>query len=122
MRNAILLVAIAFAVTFAFVIANRLSEEAMAVVVGALCGISASIPVTIGFILSATRDRNPQKWREEPSGGPYASRAYPPPPVYVIAPPQQPASPYNFNQGQFYLPPSAPPPGAPRDFRIVGDE
>jgi hypothetical protein len=122
MRNAILLVATAFAVTFAIVIGNRLSEQAMAVVVGALCGISASIPVTVGFIIAATRNRNPQIERGEPGGNPYAGRSYSQPPVYVIASsPQQPL-PYNFNQGQFYLPPSAPPPGAPRDFKIIGDE
>ncbi len=128
MRNTLVLAAIAFAVTFAVMIANRLSQEAMAVVVGALCGISASIPVTLGLFIAATRDRSPRVREEDANlnttGFPtYPSRPYAAqPPVFVIAPPQQQASPYSLNQGQFYLPPAAPPPGAPRDFKIIGEE
>ena len=121
MRNGIVLVGIAFAVTFAVIVGQRLSDEAMAVVVGAICGISASIPVSIGFVIAATRH-----WGREERGDDSVGRRYDEPrpqqPIIVVAPPQQLQSPYNFNQGQYYFPPSAPPPGAPRDFKIVGDE
>ncbi|MBI4788732.1 MAG: hypothetical protein HY782_17005 [Chloroflexi bacterium] len=121
MRNGIVLVGIAFAATFAVVVGNRLSDEAMAVVVGAICGISASIPVSIGFVIAASRH-----WGRDDRGGDAPGRGYDEPrpqqPIIVLAPPQQSPSPYAFNQGQYYFPPSAPPPGAPRDFKIVGDE
>ena len=122
MRNGILLAGIAFAVASAIVIGNRLSNEAMAVVVGAVCGISASIPVSVGFLIAASRhwgrESGSESGRMTPS--PELSR-YAQPPVVVIAPPQPSHSPY-FNQSQFYLPPGAPPLGAPRDFKIVGDD
>lgn len=38
-------------------IATRLSEEAIATVAGVLCGIAASIPVSIGLLLLLTRER-----------------------------------------------------------------
>ena len=39
------LVALAFAVTLAVVVGNRLSDEALAVLAGAVCGVGAAIPV-----------------------------------------------------------------------------
>ena len=56
MRNGIILIGIAFAVALAAVVGNRLSNDALAVVVGAVCGISASIPVTIGLVIAASRN------------------------------------------------------------------
>ena len=87
MRNGILLAGIAFAVASAIVIRNRLSNEAMAVVVGAVCGISASIPVSVGFLIAASRhwgrESGSESGRMAPS--PELSR-YAQPPVVVIAP------------------------------------
>ena len=53
----LMLVGIALAVTFAIVVVGRLSDEAIAVVVGAMCGISASIPVSIGLVIAANQSR-----------------------------------------------------------------
>ncbi len=123
MRIVAVLVAMAFAVTLTIVIANRLSNEAIAVIVGAVCGISATIPISLGFAIAAARN-----WgqREPPAPyEPYPQSRAPQPPVIVIAPPQSQASPYGpyaAGQAPLYLSPNAPPPGAPRDFKIVGDE
>ena len=123
MRIVAVLVAMAFAVTLAIVIANRLSNEAMAVIVGAVCGISATIPISLGFAIAASRN-----WGQREASGPYGAYEQPrapQPPVIVIAPPQQqpsPYGPYAAGQAPLYLSPSAPPPGAPRDFKIIGDE
>ncbi len=123
MRIVAVLVAMAFAVTLAIVVANRLSNEAMAVIVGAVCGISATIPISLGFAIAASRN-----WGQRQTPSPYDTYEQPrapQPPVIVIAPPQQqpsPYAPYGAAQQSYYLPPSAPPPGAPRDFKIVGDE
>ena len=119
MRNGIFLVGAAFAVTLAVVIANRMSAEAMAVVVGAACGIGASIPVSIALVIASSRnwgrvDRMPEE---------NAPPRYPTQPqVIVISPPQNQPSPYGNFANQFYLPPGAPNAAAPRDFKIIGDD
>lgn len=57
----IVIAAIGFAGILTVLIGNRLSNEAMAVVVGAVCGISASIPVSIALVIAASRN-----WGREP--------------------------------------------------------
>ena len=125
MRNGIFIIGIVFAATLAYVVGNRLSNEAMAVVVGALCGISASVPISIALFIAASRNwgRADVSAREELSE-PTAPRGYsaPQPPMIIFAPPQQFQSPNPFASNQFYLPPNAPIEGAPREFKIIGDE
>jgi hypothetical protein len=73
------LVATAFAVTLALVIGNRLSDEAMAVLAGAVCGVGAAIPTSLLVIAVSRR-------RDEPR---VQLSAQPPqgyPPVVVVAP------------------------------------
>jgi hypothetical protein len=54
--------------------------------------------------------------------GDYGAHRYAPPPqILVVSPPPTPP-PYGFPQNQYYLPPGAPDMGAPRDFKIIGDE
>ncbi len=115
----ILFPALAFTVALAVIVGNRLSNEAIAVVVGAVCGISASIPVSVALVIAASRN-----WgRIEKMPEQYAPPRYPTqPPVIVISPPQQQPSPYSGYGNQFYLPPGAPEQGAPREFKIIGDE
>ena len=120
MRNGIFIIGIVFAATLAYVVGNRLSNEAMAVVVGALCGISASIPVSIALFIAASRNwgRAEVASREETMEPP---RTYAPqPPFVVIAPPQ-------FNPAQFQPPQYFPTPMPnnmleSRDFKIIGEE
>jgi hypothetical protein len=89
-----------------------------------VCGISASIPVTIGLVIAASRN-----WGREESvreiGYDYGGHRFAPqPPIVVVAPPQQAQMSYGFPypQGQYVTPISAPALGAPREFKIIGEE
>jgi len=101
------LVMVAFAVTLAVVIGQRLSDQAVAVLTGAVCGVGASIPTSL-LIVWVTRQREKQQPVQPAS--PY-------PPVVVVQPPAQLGA--STNQGG-YLPPYAPP--ARREFTVVGGE
>jgi hypothetical protein len=46
----------------------------------------------------------------------------PQPPMVIFAPPQQPPLPYGFPQSQYVAPMNAPALGAPREFKIIGEE
>lgn len=124
MRNTILLGSLAFAVTLAILVGNRLSNEAMAVVTGALCGISATVPVTLALFIAMSR-----RWGHAPPDQEITPRQYAPPyhtqqpPVIVVAPPQMQTMPYGYSPSSFYLPPTINE-GAPRgrEFKIVGEE
>ena len=68
----------AFAVTLALVVGTRLSDEALAVLAGAVCGVGAAIPTSL-LVIAVSRRRDE---RVQPSvqHGVY-------PPVVVVAPP-----------------------------------
>jgi hypothetical protein len=124
MRNGLILTGIAFAVALAYFVGNRLSDQALAVVVGAVCGIGASIPVSIGLVIASGNN-----WgrRDEPRqvGYDYGTHRYAAqPPVIIMSPPQSPMpyTPYGIPQSQYMLPPNAPTIGAPREFKIIGDD
>lgn len=114
MRKAVIAVLMAFSVTVAVVVGNRMSAEAMAVVIGAVCGVAAAIPMSL-IILLVSRRRDSQVEHYRPYGQPAGQdRAYPP--VIVI-------------QGGSPAPGHLQPPyynssveAAPRQFRIVGDD
>ena len=103
------LAATAFAVTLAVLIGNRLSDEALAVLAGAVCGVGAAIPTSL-LVVAVSR------WRDGPRAPPMAPVPQNPyPPVVVVAPPGgQPGS-HAWNT----LPPSF---GTPvqRHFTVVG--
>jgi hypothetical protein len=70
-----------FAATLAAVIASRLSDDALAVLAGAVCGVGAAIPTSLLIILLS-------RWRDGPRTRPPVTgpqRQYPP--VVVITPP-----------------------------------
>lgn len=74
------LAVVAFGVTLAVVVANRLSDEALAVLAGAVCGVGAAIPTSL-LIVAVTRRRDePREQRSEAYRRPY-------PPVVVVTPP-----------------------------------
>lgn len=103
----------AFGVTLAVVIGNRLSDEALAVLAGAVCGVGAAIPTSL-LILSVTRRREEVRvLPPAPSQGVY-------PPVIVVAPPDRPATQMagqRPNGWDPFLPLSAP---TQRQFTVVG--
>lgn len=105
-----LLILIAFAIALAVVIGNRMSAEAMAVVIGVTCGVAASIPMSAVILMLTGRRERTTETRN------YQKESYPP--VVVISPGQErqryPSLPY-------YTPSMADVP-APRQFNVIGDE
>ena len=105
-------IALAFAVTLAVIVGNRLSDEALAVLAGAVCGVGAAIPTSLIIIAVARRKDKPE---EQPQMYPQQQQgAYPP--VIVVAPPGVQQQPYNWNAG---YPPSLAP-STQRQFTVVG--
>lgn len=103
------LVVISFAVTLAMVVGNRLSDEALAVLAGAVCGVGAAIPTSL-LIISVTRRRDESRVQPYAPQGGY-------PPVIVVAPPGGQQRPNDWG-----VLPSSFSPGAPtqRHFTVVG--
>lgn len=54
-----ILVGICIIIAFAYLFGQKLSNDETAVAIGAFCGISASIPVSIGLIIAATHQCQP---------------------------------------------------------------
>lgn len=113
MRRVVGLSLIAFVVALGIVVGNRLSAEAMAVVVGIVCGVLASVPTSILLLIMVRRMTNDSSQRS-----PQQQHQYPP--VIVI-------NPNAGQQGRGYdpwydSPESQPSRYLPRDFRIVGEE
>jgi len=106
-----------FAATLAYVIGVRLSESAMAVVIGVIFGVAASVPTSVLLVVALRRSpREVERPRE-------ASQ----PPVVVVAPPTPAQWPGRWRGPQeMYLPPleqglqqQMPP---RRHFRVVGED
>ncbi len=115
MKSFLSILVVLFCVTLAVVIGNRMSTEAMAVVVGVVCGVVASIPVSILLILVTGRlQSGGAPAREERAPG-YGSAAYPP--VVIVTP---------GSDGRLaampYMPGNFPLPSLRREFTIVGEE
>ena len=101
------LVALAFAVTLAVIVGGRLSDEALAVLAGAVCGVGAAIPTSL-LIVAVSRRRDERRVQPSAPQGPY-------PPVVVVAPPGVQQRPNGWNT----LPPSLSAP-IQRHFTVVG--
>jgi hypothetical protein len=118
MKRTFAIIGAAFAVALAVVIGNRMSADAMAVVVGVVCGVLASIPTSLLIIWALGRrgyGAGTEAQVRNNTGTHY-------PPVVVVNP-----GPGYGMAG--YGPPPAPPldrslpaPGSPRTFKVVGDE
>jgi hypothetical protein len=98
--------AMAFGVALAVVIGVRLEQAALAVVVGVVCGVGASIPTSL-LIVSLMR-RQDQKTQGE------RTRVPPSPPVVVFAPPHAPQLPQPMRWPE--------PVSAQRQFTVIGEE
>lgn len=109
MKKLIALIVVAFAVTLAVVVGNRMSTDAMAVVVGIVCGVGASIPTSL-LIMTVVSRREAKEERGQASF----------PPVVIVNPGNQMGQAPNYHQ-----PPGLPPAlsqGGPRQFRVIGQE
>ncbi len=114
MKKFLFLAGIAFTVTLAVVIGTRLSSDAMAIVVGIVCGVLASIPTT-AILVWVLRQRDRQIEAQLSQRGPFGQY----PPVVVV-------NGQNPNGATGPYPPSALPAGkttnGPRNFKVIGQE
>lgn len=109
------LLAVAFVITLAIVVGKRMSAEAMAVVVGVVCGVAASIPTSVLLLLAVSRrDSRPQDDRAQVG----MERSNPP--VVVIQGGGQPGLAPGTGAG--YWPAALSGPSTQRDFHVVGGE
>jgi hypothetical protein len=116
MQRAFILAIIAFTVTLAIVVGDRLHSEALAVVVGIVCGVLASVPTSILLLILMRRLTTEPPNRSQQHHQPPA----PYPPVIVINPN---AGPQSQPPNPFFDPPENRPAGyLPREFKIVGEE
>jgi hypothetical protein len=107
-------VTVAFAVTLALVVGNRLSSEALGVLAGAVCGVGAAIPTSL-IVVAVSRRREGEGARRVVVSRLGRERGtYPP--VIVVSPQsgQQRSTP-----GWDALPPSLSAP-MERSFKVVG--
>ncbi len=120
MKGGIIVAAIMFAFGLAIVVGNRLSNDAMAVVVGTVCGISASIPVSIGLVIASSSNWGKSE-RARDVGDPYGMYRYAErmPPVVIMSP----QMPYGYAPNPYALPAPMPNPTIEsREFKIIGGE
>lgn len=78
---------IAGAVAMAMVVGQRMSTDAMAVVVGVAFGVAASIPTSLLVVAATTRSRRDEGYRAP------RDELRPPPQVIVVQPQQLPPAP-----------------------------
>jgi hypothetical protein len=113
LRTGVLLVILVFAVTLAVIVGARMSTEAVAVIVGVVCGAAAGIPVSLLILLvSNRRSRQMDDEMHHPAG----RAAYPP--VVVIqggTPAQERLPPAYYPTNAATYQPSE------RQFRLIGD-
>jgi len=114
-KRVIVALGLAFAATLAIVVGKQMSTEAMAVVIGVVCGVAASIPTSVVLLVVLTR-RERQGGDERRRGLPQGAS----PPVVVIQGGTPQALPQGMQAG--YWPP--PMQGAPveRQFYVVGGD
>jgi len=108
--TAVVMFAVVFAVAMAAIIGERLSDEALAVLAGAVCGVSAALPTSL-LIVFVSRRRDEQR----AGGGQSVAGVYPP--VVVIAPPGVQSSLPTSADRMMYYPQSWP---GQRHFTVVG--
>jgi len=117
MRSLVIACLIAFALGLGVTVAYRMQTEAMAVVVGVVCGVSGTIPVSL-LVLYAARSAARE---EKPAPTPPPAQQPQTPQIIVVSPSLPPQG------SQWPYPPAFPAdPGAlsrpSRDFTIIGDD
>ena len=110
---------LAFGVALAVIIGQRMSTDAMAVVVGVAVGVAASVPTSL--LLMALLRRERRTWQPEPQREPQPYPQLPQPNVIVLNPNDLGAKrdPYH---GVPMPPPNLGMDGGMRRLRVVGDD
>ena len=104
-----------FAVTLAIIVGKQMTTEAMAVVIGVVCGVLAGIPTSVLMLVALSR-RDSLRTREEAAR--HAPANYPPV-VVIQGGAQQPQLP--AMQGSYWPAPNDAP-LVSRQFHVVGGE
>ncbi len=119
MKKVLPLLMLGFGVALAVIIGQRMSTDAMAVVIGVAVGVAASVPTSLLLVALLRRER--RSYREEPQQQP----AYPgfQQPSFIVLDPAQLMAQRNLQQPQ----PVMPPPMLSQDagmrrLRVVGAE
>lgn len=123
MKHLLLLFMLGFGVTLAFVIGQRLTTDAMAVVLGVAVGVAASVPTTVLLMALLRRAQREANWHQEsatPTTPPYPQLQQPN--IIVL-------NPADLLGQHGHQPPYIPPPtlevqadGGLRRLRVVGDD
>ena len=113
MRKFLFIAGVAFCVAMAIVVGTRISSDAMAVILGIICGVLASVPTTL-VLLWVLRQRDQQQGVDvgQSRFGHY-------PPVVVVN--GQGTNGHATHMGPPLLTGISSPPGS-RDFKVVGQE
>ena len=125
MKWSVIIVGAVFAVALAVVIGNRMSADAMAVVVGVACGIGASVPTCLLLVWALVRRAQGMAAGAQGYGRNGAGANYPP---VVVVNPGYGAQGYGPALGMISPPPTqlasanGQLAGGPRTFKVVGDE
>jgi hypothetical protein len=112
MKKSLIIIGVAFSISLAVVIGTRMSPDAMAVVVGIVCGVLASIP-TSTLLVWVLRQRDKQI--ENQMGQTRHFGQFPP--VIVV-------NGQGTNGNGAYAPPLpvGSSPSGPRNFKVIGQE
>jgi hypothetical protein len=119
LRQIIVLLALAFVVTLGVVVGTRMSSDAIAVLVGVIAGVAASIPCALLLVVVTQRREREEEddLYEEPRYEP--SRAAPP--VIVVTPSGVPPQQLPYGYGAPYMGANVHS-GQRRQFRVMGYE
>ncbi len=117
MKKLIPLLLLGFFVALAIVIGQRMSTDAMAVVIGVAVGIAASVPTSLLLVALLRKERQAFRHEETPYGAyPPAQLPYQQPNIIVLDPSQLQRPP-----SEVPLPPQLPDAGL-RRIKIVGHD
>ncbi len=125
MKWSVIVIGVVFAVALAVVIGNRMSADAMAVVVGVVCGVGASVPTCLLLVWALVRRAQGMAAGAEGRGRNGPGVNYPP---VVVVNPGYGSQGYGPALGMISPPPAQlaganePLAGGPRTFKVVGDE
>lgn len=129
MRKLVVVTVVAGGVALAVVVGQRMSTDAMAVVIGVVFGVAASIPTSL-LVVAATRGRRDERVAQREQG-------MVPPQIYIVGSGMGTQQRAPWQGGQGLLPPGAPgingghwpyPPASywqdqpSRRYRVVGED
>jgi hypothetical protein len=118
MKTLLPLLLLGFGVALAVIIGQRMSTDAMAVVIGVAVGVAASVPTSLLLVALLRRER--RSYRDEPPAAP----AYPAcqQPNFIVLDPAQLMAQRNLQQPQIPPPPILNQDAGMRRLRVVGAE